>query len=154
MRPCTASVISASSAHLTKVAHRGRNGLTAPRCRLCAFSRWGCFARVPCVKGQKRLRDKGIGPRLAVGFLSVPSAYSGSGMRSITLLASELRDGTRDSVLALKPTLAVLRRSRPIHHCQSLRSYATGFARWPTTQCSSYGLKPYCGPSSFIIHKS
>ena len=46
------------------------------------------------------------------------------------------------------------RRSRPIHHCQSLRSYATGFARWPTTQCSSYGLKPYCGPSSFIIHKS
>ena len=65
------------------------------------------------MKGQKRLRDKGIGPRLAVGFLSVPSAYSGSGMRSITLLASELRDGTRDSVLALKNTLAFLRRSRP-----------------------------------------
>ena len=49
--------------------------------------------------------------------VSVPSAYSGSGMRSITLLASELRDGTRDSVfpaplarahwLALKTTLAV-----------------------------------------------
>ena len=44
---------------------------------------------------------------------SVPSAYSGSGMRSITLLAPKLRDGTRDSVLALKstcsPSHAVLR---------------------------------------------
>ena len=31
--------------------------------------------------------------------LSVPSAYLGSGMRSITLLASELRDGSRFALL-------------------------------------------------------
>ena len=45
--------------------------------------------------------------------VSVPSAYSGERLRSRISLASELRDGTRDSVLALNhmqsSTLAVLR---------------------------------------------
>ena len=47
--------------------------------------------------------------------VSVPSAYSGERLRSRISLASELRDGTRDSVLAQsRSTLPViLWRSRP-----------------------------------------
>ena len=80
-------------------------------------------------KGHKRQRDSHAG--LHMLRVSVPSAYSEDmrpstkcwekSLRSKVFHCAELRDGTRDSVLALKPHAvphAVLRRSRSfiIHH--------------------------------------
>ena len=58
-------------------------------------------------KGHKRQRDSHA--VLHMLRISVPSAYSGERLRSRISLASELRDGTRDSVLALKNTCSPLR---------------------------------------------
>ena len=66
-------------------------------------------------KGHKRQRDSHA--VLHMLRISVPSAYSGERLRSRISLASELRDGTRDSVLALK-IHAVLHIGSALHALQ------------------------------------
>ena len=98
--------------------------------------------------------------------VSIPSAYSGSGMRSITLLASELRDGTRDSVLALKTTCsaflhAVLHTCSPAAMPPPFRVFR-GLNSFPCNPCLPWTPNHTGSPatqslihhSSFIIHHS
>ena len=68
---CTASVFSASSANLAKIAHRGRNGLTAPRCRLCALPQ--LFRKKECFAEKGRLRRRTAKTRVPLSLLSLLS---------------------------------------------------------------------------------
>ena len=84
-------------------------------------------ARMRCSFRNTRLRPRKVNASATRGKLyavfhmlcvSGPSAYSGERLRSRISLASELRDGTRASVLAQsRSTLSVvLRRRRPTDH--------------------------------------